>query len=140
MERGSGRPTFDIWELYLDIWFLFNSLFMLLNLSFRRIIHWNLFHQEIYWFSKNVKTSFQLKGSLDPIILHFLKKFNICTNNMKKKNIVEGEWIQKPFDQSFLLEYIINFTVRYFPILELLVALMCLIKSTTVLFFFSEML
>lgn len=57
----------------------------------------------------------------------FVKKLNIYINNMEK--IIEGEWIQKPFDYSFLLEYIINFTVRYFHVLELLGVLIALLKT-----------
>lgn len=123
---------FDIWELCLDILFLFDF-FMLLNL-FQRIIQINLFHQKIYWFNENVKF-FLVKKSLQiQLFCIFMKKLNI--NN--RKNIVEGEWIQKSFDYSFLFEYIINFTVRYFHVLELLVVLMCLIKSIKVFLFFLE--
>lgn len=80
-----------------------------------------------------MEISFWLKEVFSPNYFAFLLRNSTSASIIWGKKTLLKEGIQKPFDYSFLFEYIINFTVRYFQVLELLVVLMCL--NETVLFF-----
>lgn len=54
------------------------------------------------------------------------------------EKIIEGEWIQKRFDYSCLLEYIINFW--YLHVLELLGVLIALLKAQKCFYLSQKML